>query len=75
MQQLLPAAPQRLRIRRRSMRLEAVELLAVLDSFVYRPACQSRKSRNDLTISVIAELRIRKHITFDFFKARALIIR
>ena len=39
-----PAAPQRLRIRRRSMRQETVELLAMLDDLLHRPASQSGKA-------------------------------
>ncbi len=43
-QQPLPAAPQRLRIRRQSMRQETVDLLAVLDDLLRRPGCHQRKS-------------------------------
>jgi hypothetical protein len=43
-QQPFPAAPQRLRIRRQSMRQETVALLAALDDIIHRPACHSREA-------------------------------
>jgi hypothetical protein len=53
----LPAAPHRLRIRRRSMREETVELLAVLDGLLHRPFLNSRKIREKSFISVVADFK------------------
>jgi hypothetical protein len=40
----IPAAPHRLRIRRRSMREETVEHLAVLDELIHRPTSNLSKA-------------------------------
>ncbi len=65
-QQQIPAAPQRLRIRRQSMRQETVELLAVLDDLIQPPAYHSRKAYADSIISNAA-LRIENDDNFSFF--------
>jgi hypothetical protein len=59
--QPIPAAPHRLRIRRRSMREETVELLAVLDGLLHRPLLNSRKKRDNTFISVVADLKVTDH--------------
>jgi hypothetical protein len=48
----LPAVSKQLSNRRKSVRQKTGELLAVLDSLLHRPACNSRKT-NDLKICTI----------------------